>query len=204
MNHLRACGIVAGPLFLTMWAVQAFTRDGFDPSRHPLSLLALGDGGWVQITNFVVTGALYVAAAAGLRDHGRWLPRFVATFGLGLILAGVFVTDPGAGYPTGAPEARAPLTWHGLLHELAFAVVQLAWLATAITLAKRTFGLPRRATITTILLTLTIAAWPDPDTLSIRLVIASALQFGLLAVICIRPATAWIEPDARKVEQTGV
>jgi len=82
--QLLTAGIAAGPLFLTVWAMQAFTRTGFDPSRHPLSLLSLGNLGWIQIANFVVTGALYLAYAAGLRQvlrtgpapSGRrdWLP----------------------------------------------------------------------------------------------------------------------------------
>ncbi len=65
--RLLACGIVAGPLFLTAGLTQAFIRDGFDLSRHPLSLLSLGDLGWVQIANFVVTGALFIACAVGMR-----------------------------------------------------------------------------------------------------------------------------------------
>ena len=41
-RRLLACGIVAGPLFLVVALVQALTRDGFDLSRHPISLLSLG------------------------------------------------------------------------------------------------------------------------------------------------------------------
>ena len=63
-RRLLGCGVVAGPLFLAVWAVQAFAREGFDPTRHPASLLALGDLGWIQIANFVITGALFVACAA--------------------------------------------------------------------------------------------------------------------------------------------
>jgi len=33
----RACGIAAGPVFLAVWAAQAFTRDGFEPGKHPIS-----------------------------------------------------------------------------------------------------------------------------------------------------------------------
>ena len=62
--RLLTAGIAAGPLFLGVWAMQAFTRTGFDPSRHPLSLLSLGNLGWIQIANFAVTGALYLACAA--------------------------------------------------------------------------------------------------------------------------------------------
>jgi hypothetical protein len=119
-TQLRACGIAAGPLFLVVWAGQAFIRDGFEPSRHPISLLALGGAGRIQIANFVVSGTFFVAAAVGLRHQGRWLPRFVGAFGVGLILAGVFVTDPGAGFPVGAPEGRGEVSWHGVLHEVGF------------------------------------------------------------------------------------
>jgi hypothetical protein len=49
---LLKCGLVAGPLFLVVWFAQAMTRDGFDPTRHPLSLLSLDDLGcctrWVS------------------------------------------------------------------------------------------------------------------------------------------------------------
>ena len=86
--RLLTAGIVAGPLFVVVWALQAFTRDGFDPGRHPLSLLSLGDLGWIQIANFVVTGALFVTCAVGLRrvlhpgPAGNWGPRLVGAVGL--------------------------------------------------------------------------------------------------------------------------
>ena len=34
----------------------------------PKILLALGDHGWIQIANFVITGLLLIACAAGLRQ----------------------------------------------------------------------------------------------------------------------------------------
>ena len=64
---LLACGVVAGPLFIAVALLQALTRQGFDLGRHPLSLLSLGELGWIQITNFVVAGLLTVAFAVGLR-----------------------------------------------------------------------------------------------------------------------------------------
>jgi hypothetical protein len=84
---LLACGVVAGPLFVAGSLVQAFTREGYDLGRHPISLLSLGDLGWLQVTNFVVTGALYVACAVGLRralqsgPGGTWGPRLVGALG---------------------------------------------------------------------------------------------------------------------------
>src|SRR5262245_11882482 len=132
--RLLACGVVAGPLFLAAWLIQALTRQGFDATYHPLSLLSLGDLGWIQVANFVVTGALYVACAVGMwrvlhpGRGGTWGPIMVGLQGLGLILAGVFVTDAGAGFPPGGP-AGAPerMSWHGLLHEAGFIVSTLSW-----------------------------------------------------------------------------
>jgi hypothetical protein len=104
---LLSCGVVAGPLFLAVVFAQALTRDGFDLSRHPISLLSLGELGWIQIANFVVAGVLYVACAVGMRRvlhpgrGGTWGPVLVGGLGVGLILAGVFVADAGAGFPPG-------------------------------------------------------------------------------------------------------
>jgi len=64
---LLACGVVAGPLFVAVALLQVLTRQGFDLTRHPISLLSLGDLGWIQIANFVIAGLLAVAFALGLR-----------------------------------------------------------------------------------------------------------------------------------------
>jgi hypothetical protein len=88
-GDLLACGIAAAPLFLAVVLVQAATREGFDLTRHPISLLSLGDRGWIQIANFVVTGGLYLACAIGMRrvlhpgPGGRWGPWLVGVHGLG-------------------------------------------------------------------------------------------------------------------------
>jgi hypothetical protein len=74
-TRLLACGIVAGPLFLAVVLVQAVTRQGFDLGRHPISLLSLGELGWIQIANFVVAGSLMVACAVGMRRGASSRPR---------------------------------------------------------------------------------------------------------------------------------
>ncbi|MGH3385996.1 MAG: DUF998 domain-containing protein [Nocardioidaceae bacterium] len=192
-TRLLAGGIVAGPLFLVVWALQAFTREGFDPSRHPLSLLSLGDLGWVQIANFVVTGTLFAACAVGMRRAlqlglgGTWGPRLIGAFGAGLIGAGVFVTDPGAGFPTGAPAGAPEVSWHGALHEVGYVVAMLSWTAAAFVLRRRFAargerGLSRLC-VTAVAAVLVVSAWPHLDSLSIRIVIATGIQFGLVAVL---------------------
>jgi Protein of unknown function (DUF998) len=193
-TRLLACGIAAGPLFLAAWLIQALTRDGFDPRRHPLSLLSLGELGWIQIANFVVTGLLYLACAVGMwrvlhpGRSGTWGPLLVGGLGIGLILAGTFTTDPGAGFPPGAPTgAPEQLSWHGVLHEVGFAVAVVSWTAACFVLARRSLALKEwgwvGACLATPLAVLVLASWPDPDSLSLRLVLATAIQFGFLAAV---------------------
>ncbi|GAA0251614.1 DUF998 domain-containing protein [Cryptosporangium japonicum] len=87
---------VAGPLWTVVSLAQAFTRDGYDITREPLSVLSNGPLGWVQILNFVVAGVLLLTGAAGFRSAlpGVWVSRLVALAGAGMIGAGLFVMDP--------------------------------------------------------------------------------------------------------------
>src|SRR5215467_703707 len=102
------CGAIAGPLFLLAVLVQDYTRPAYDPRLQLLSLHSLGDWGWVQIVNFVLAGMLNLLYAVGLwrRLHpgraGTWGPLLVGAYGLGLVLVGVFTTDPIPGFPPGA------------------------------------------------------------------------------------------------------
>jgi hypothetical protein len=191
------CGVLAGPVFLGSWLIQALTRDGYDLTRHPISLLSLGDLGWIQIATFVTSGVLLLALAAGLwrvlrpGPAGTWGPILVAANGIGLILAGLFVTDAGAGFPPGAPEGGPDrISWHGVLHEVGFAVATLSWLAVCFVLRRRFAADGRRgwavACVATPLVYLIVAGWPHLDSLSLRLAAGSALSFGFLAAVALR------------------
>jgi hypothetical membrane protein len=120
-RSLLGYGIIAGPFYVVVALAQALTRDGFDPSRHAWSLLANGEFGWIQITNFIVTGLMIVAAAIGLRRAltpgrgGTWAPLLIAAYGMSLIGAGIFRADPAQGFPAGTPETTV-ISWHGMLH----------------------------------------------------------------------------------------
>src|SRR3954454_12334682 len=82
-RSLLGYGVLAGPIYVTVSLAQAVTRPGFDLSRHEWSLLATGPHGWIQITNLVLTGAMVLAFAVGLRralaggPAARWAPRLV-------------------------------------------------------------------------------------------------------------------------------
>ena len=66
-KSLLGYGVIAGPIYVVVVAAQAATRDGFDPRRHAASQLANGDLGWIQIATFLITGAMTIAAAVGIR-----------------------------------------------------------------------------------------------------------------------------------------
>jgi Protein of unknown function (DUF998) len=118
---LLLCGAIAGPLFILTLLIQDYTRPGFDPRLMPLSLLSLGEWGWVQTLNFVVAGVLNLLYAVGLwqRLHagraGTWGPLLIGAYGLGLVAVGVFSTDPVQGFPPGASAPTVP-SWHGVIH----------------------------------------------------------------------------------------
>ena len=141
---LLRCGVVGAPLFVVVSLVQAATRDGFDLERHPFSMLSLGEPGWVQIGNFVVSGLLLIVGAVGMRrvlppGPGRsWGPLLIAGMGASLIGGGVFLADPALGFPPGAPAGSPQtLSWHGAAHAVAFTVGFVSLTAALFVFARR-------------------------------------------------------------------
>ncbi|MEV6298984.1 DUF998 domain-containing protein [Actinoplanes sp. NPDC051861] len=124
----KAALAAAGPLWATVSLAQAFTRDGFDLMRHPLSLLSTGSLGWLQIVNFVVAGLLMVVGARSL--DGRWAPRLTRIAGFGMIAAGALVMDPLSADP-------AAMSWHSIGHMVAGTITFTALIAVCYVLARR-------------------------------------------------------------------
>lgn len=213
-SRLLLCGIVAGPLFLGLWLIQVIVREGFDPGRHPLSLLSLGELGWIQVLNFVLTGGLMVACASGLSKAlsgvgSTWGPILIGGFGVGLIVAGIFPTDAGAGFPIGAPLGAPEMSWHGAVHEVGFGVASVSWIAACVVFARRFAALGQRAwmtiSIAAPLAAALIMAWPDLNSLSIRLVLTTAVEFGFVAALAAhvqRETSADFTAPAAKVSTT--
>ncbi|HET6562924.1 MAG TPA: DUF998 domain-containing protein [Marmoricola sp.] len=132
-------GVLAGPIYLVTGITLALTRDGFDLTEHALSLLMLGDGGWMQRTNLLLSGLLCLVAAIGISravaydsTHTR-AGALVAVFGVGMLGSGAFAPDPMHGFPAGMEEV---VTASGILH-MVFGLVQfLSLTAAGITLAR--------------------------------------------------------------------
>jgi hypothetical protein len=123
-RFLLLCGALAGPFFTIVWFLAGLNRLNYDPTRYPISSLSMGESGWIQIANFLVTGSLILAFSVGLRQilqgpsGSVWGPVLIGFVGIGLIGAGFFVTDPLNGYPPGTPLIPTERTTHGILHDL--------------------------------------------------------------------------------------
>ena len=148
-RSLLGYGIIAGPMYVLISLAQAVTRDGFDLVRHEWSLLANGPFGWIQSANLVLSGAMIIAAAVGLRRSlgtgpgSMWGPRLIGGYGMSLIAAGVFRADPALGFPVGTPEGPGQISWHGLAH-FAAAVLGFVCLGAACFVLARRFAAENR------------------------------------------------------------
>lgn len=145
LKLLLASGTIGPLLFIVVFLVEGVTRPGYNAWHHFVSSLSLGEGGWIQITNFIVTGILVLCFAIGLRRvlkggiGSLWAPILLAIFGLCLVGAGLFVADPLLGYPKDAPNTP---TWHGNLHVFLSFFVFTALPAACFVLARRFAGDP--------------------------------------------------------------
>ena len=130
-RSLLRFGVVVGPMYLAVGLAQAFVRDGFDITRHSLSMLANGAGGWIQTANLALSGLMVIAAAIGIRNalspQSRAAGWILGCFGVGMLAGAVFPADPMDGFPPGAPEGfPTTVSPPGLIHFIAGAFGFLA------------------------------------------------------------------------------
>lgn len=123
-------GMIGIYAFLLALVALHFLDPGLSVVDSYISEYALGDYGWLsRAANFALgTGVLAIALglrqtlASGRRATASWLLILIA--GLGIIIAGIFVTDP-----PGAPET----TTEGVVHVIAgyvsiLGLVVAAWM----------------------------------------------------------------------------
>jgi Protein of unknown function (DUF998) len=209
---LLLCGAIAGPFFLLLVLIQDYTVPDFNPRIHLLSQLALGEWGWVQITNFVLAGVLNLLYAAGLwrRLHpgraGTWGPFLMGAYGFGLIVVGVLRTDPANGFPPGVVTPAQP-SWHGAIHALGGLFV-FVFLAAALTVFAR-FFLARRERgwacycLASAVLILVIFFWSfTAAALTVRLLrLATLVGWMAASVIAIELVSAPDTPQQRREQE---
>ena len=109
-------GLAAPIVLVGVFTIEGALRPGYSALAMYVSALSLGPRGWIQITSFVVTGALVLAFAACNARRSRVGSILLAVIGAGILASGPFVMDP-----MGTP--RATWTMHGLVHQLLGALV---------------------------------------------------------------------------------
>jgi hypothetical protein len=126
---LLLAGVAAGLLFFIVPTIEIFRRPGFNIERHAISVLSLGEGGWIMKAVFIICGLLTLMCAIGIhmelaRGRGGFLaPLLVGIYGAGLLLAGFFDAPVGMGFPPGTPEDQTPImTTSATLHSVGFMV----------------------------------------------------------------------------------
>ncbi|NKY35663.1 DUF998 domain-containing protein [Nocardia speluncae] len=190
---LLLAGAAAGPLFFVSAITQMITRDGFDITRHPISQLATGDLGWIQIVTFITAGAGALALAAGVGrtltegTGRRALPILVGIFGIGMVAAGVFTMDPENGFPGGTPdEPITQMSWHSIAHSAAaagaFTALAIAALVLCVRCARKRRALPAVASAVAGLILLVPMS---PEYMSIQIAINGAVAFTWTTVLAL-------------------
>ncbi|MEV6158445.1 DUF998 domain-containing protein [Nonomuraea sp. NPDC052129] len=140
-STLLACGF-APLVFVVVILLDGAAQPGYDPINRWGSELSNGEWGWIQIVNFVITGLLTIAFAAGIPralesgPGSKAIPIFTGILGFCLIVAGVFVTDPNPGFPLGVQPPAEP-TLHGWIHNLNLFPAWAALTAAILTAAYR-------------------------------------------------------------------
>lgn len=192
-RHLLLAGALAGPFFFASSTTQALVREGFDITRHPLSLLATGDHGRLQVLTFVLAGLGALALAAGCRrvladGIGRLaVPVLVAVFGAGLVVAGLFPMDPENGFPAGTPDGPVTrMSWHSVVHSAAAAVAFTALAVAAIVLAVRC-ARERRvpAAVLSGVAALVLVLPMSPEFMSIQIAVNGVVAFSWTTVVAL-------------------
>lgn len=194
-------GVIAGPIYILVGAAQILTRQGFDMTRHPLSFMTLGDLGWIQISNFIVTGLLALLAGIALHrlaqgekrvQRGAWL---VGLYGLCVIGGGLFLPDPSLGFPPGTPDTfPESFSSHAFVHFLSGMLAFVSLIA-ACFVYRKYFSINQQqpwaifSALTGVLYIIALIAPPatgNAPAASLVLYVAVALGWLWLSAICYR------------------
>lgn len=121
-HKTRAAAVagVSGPIVFAVVTLAAhLLRPGYDWISQTISILALGEKGWVQALGFFLFGSLVIVFAMGLysginrRKGLRASVTMIILGGIGFMLIAIFPTDvPGE-----------PLSFHNLVHQGAVRVI---------------------------------------------------------------------------------
>ncbi|WP_344921669.1 DUF998 domain-containing protein [Streptosporangium oxazolinicum] len=134
---LLALGAAGPVLFVAAYLVNGATQPGYSSWHDTISVLALAPRGWIQIASFLLYGVLTLCFAEGLRRFaaiGRGGFALLVIAASGLIVAGLFPTDPILGFPAGEPSVVSP---GGTLHNIGALAALLGLPAAALVTVRR-------------------------------------------------------------------
>ncbi|MDQ0819387.1 hypothetical protein QFZ79_001682 [Arthrobacter sp. V4I6] len=106
--------MIGSVLFVAAFTIPTWLYPGYSWAAMFVSELSLGPHGWIQVLNFVLTGAFMLVFGDGLRPHfsagaaSRAGPALVQCMGASLMLSGPFTTDPSV--------MVGQITAHGVVH----------------------------------------------------------------------------------------
>lgn len=116
-----------GPLlFVTTFLVEGWQRPGYQPLKMYVSELSLGERGWIQITNFIIFGVLFllftraVTAEFPTGKASRVGPILLTITAICYLLSGPFVMDPAN---TPRDQMTVPGTLHGIFGGIVFTLM---------------------------------------------------------------------------------
>ncbi|HEU5088721.1 MAG TPA: DUF998 domain-containing protein [Roseiflexaceae bacterium] len=115
-------GMLGNVLFVGVFTIEGWLRPGYNPRSMFVSELSLGPRGWIQISNFVVYGLLFLVFARGIAAEFRAGkaskagPILLAIMGICFLVSGPLVMDPVA-----TPHDQ--MTLHSRLHWLLGAII---------------------------------------------------------------------------------
>jgi len=138
---LLLCGVLAGPMYVTVTLIESLTRDGFDMKHHRFTQLTTGDLGWIHQSAMVLVGLLSVLLAAGVRQVVRtgraatWAPRVIGLFGVAYIIGGLLRADLVAGFPPGTTPELVQHTWHGIAQNASRSLSTILLIASSLVMA---------------------------------------------------------------------
>jgi len=198
VRALLACGLVLAPAFYIVVVAQILTRPGFDIRIHPLSLLSLGELGWIQIANFLCAGALAIACSRGMGlvrrsgGHLKGVAWLIGTFGIGMIVAGLALPDPLLGFPPGAPlSIPTHMSTHAGFHGVGFGIAFLSLISACFVSSWRFFrskspGWALYSLVTAIAtIALLVAGFSNQSLTSIAFFVVGIVAFGWLAAVAL-------------------
>lgn len=198
-----ACGVASTPFFYAVVSIQLVLRPHYDIRTQPLSFLAIGELGWIQVANFLMTGALALAGAVGLRRAlrgergGAAGPILAGLYGIGMIGAGLFGPDP-----LPVPGQTPQMSVTGALHMVAFLLSFLSLIVACFVFARRFGAVGKRGwaiySIVTALLAPVLVAtgMANPSWAGVIVGGAGIMLFGWLSLVAfeIRSETSISSP----------